>query len=178
MNKTARWTFYTAGVIFIILGFFSVFLPMVVLVSTAIFMGVGFLLAGLNNLIPYFTMRGNPLRPAWLLPLGVIDIVFGVFFLSHIWLVIFTVTMMLGIWVLLAGCVRVYISLKMKKAGIGKWWLMMINSSLMLVLSGILLSNPRAEGLVLALLTGLSLIGAGVLMITEGRMIYPADKEN
>jgi uncharacterized membrane protein HdeD (DUF308 family) len=172
-NKTARWTFYTAGVIFVILGLLSISLPMFVLVSTAVFMGVGFLMAGLNNLVPYFTMRGNPLRPAWFLPLGVLDVVFGVFFLSHIGLAIFTVTTMLGVWVLLAGCLRVYISLQIRRAGVGKWWLMMASAGLMLILSGFLLANPHVEGVILAIVSGLSLIGIGAMMITEGRMLYP-----
>ncbi|MDR3255424.1 MAG: DUF308 domain-containing protein [Synergistaceae bacterium] len=175
-NKTARWTFYTAGVIFVALGLLSAMRPVVALISTAISMGVGFILAGINNLVPYFTMRGNPLRPNWLLPLGLLDVLFGVFFLSHIGFAIFTITTLLGVWVLLSGCLRLYISIQIKAAGIAKWWLMLASAAVMLLLSAALLSHPQVEGIILALLTGLSLIGLGIMMIAEGRIIYPDEQ--
>ncbi len=67
-NKTARWTCYTAGGIFILLGIFSILHPFWALASTAILMGTGFLLSGINNLVPYFSMKNGAERPKWLLP--------------------------------------------------------------------------------------------------------------
>jgi uncharacterized membrane protein HdeD (DUF308 family) len=175
-NKTARWTFCTAGVVFVLLGILTLTRPLFVLSSVAVSMGVGFLFTGANSLVPYFSMRNNPLRPGWLLPLGVIDLIFGLLFLSRIGPAILAFTTLLGAWTLLAGFLRVWISLRVKSSGAKKWWVMLMSAFLMLALSAALLSFPRAEGVLLELLAGGSLIAVGVLMITEGRMIYPADR--
>ena len=173
-NKTARWTFYTAGVILVFIGILAILNPIIAILSTAVSMGIGFLLVGANYLVPYFSMRNNPLRPKWLLPLGVIDIVFGVLFITNIGLAMLALLTMLGAWMLLAGCMKLYASFAVKAAGAKKWWMMAISAVLMIVLSFLLLSNPAVEGFFLALLAGSSLIAAGALIIAEGRMIYPS----
>lgn len=172
-NKTARWTFFTTGAILVVLGVLSLLYPFVVLVTTAIFMGVGLLFCGLNHLVPYISMRNNPQRPVWMLPLAIVDIVVGVLFLSHIGLAIFTVTTLVGAWMLMTGGIRVFIAFKLKEAGAEKWWLMLASAILIMLVAGILLANPFVAGVAIALLTGASLIGMGVLVIMEGRTIYP-----
>jgi uncharacterized membrane protein HdeD (DUF308 family) len=44
----------------------------------------------------------------------------------------------------------------------------------MIALSLLLLSNPAAEGIFLAVIVGISLIGSGAAVITEGRLIFPS----
>lgn len=173
-NKTARWTFYTAGAIFILLGVLSLLHPFLALVSVAVFMGIGLIITGINNLVPFFTMKGNPLRPKWLLPMGILDILFGFLFISRIGLAIFTLSTLLGLWVLLVGCLRLYIAYEIKSAGVTKWWWMLVSAVLMLLAAAVLLSHPVAAVLGVAMLTGLSLIGVGALSIAEGRILYPA----
>lgn len=172
LNKTVRWTMYTAGVIFLFLGILSILHPFIILVSTAVFMGVGMILAGINNLVPYLTMRNNPLRPKWLLPLGIVDMAFGIVFLSHIGLAIFALTSIIGAWLLAAAATRFYIAYKLKTVGTVKWWATLATAALMVLLSLILLFVPELAELWTALLVGGSILAAGCLMIAEGRVIY------
>ena len=65
--KSMRWTLITSGVILIVLGIVSFFFPLASLMTLAFFIGIGFVVAGINHLVPYFSMRGSPLRPGWLL---------------------------------------------------------------------------------------------------------------
>ena len=176
-NKTARWTCYTAGCIFILLGFFSVLHPFWALASTAILMGIGFLLSGINNLVPYFSMKDIPERPKWLLPMAIIDIAFGLFFLSHIGLAIFTLSTLLGAWVILGGCVRAYTAFQLKSVGAERWWLMLVSAILMIAVGAVLLANPFAAAVWVAVLVGSTLVGAGLLSIAEGRTFYPPEKK-
>ncbi|MDR1019744.1 MAG: DUF308 domain-containing protein [Synergistaceae bacterium] len=173
-NKTARWTFYTAGAILVFVGMLSLLNPIVTLASIGVSIGLGLLLAGANYLVPYFSMRQNPLRPKWFLPLGVADLAFGVLFITHIALAVITLSTLLGAWMLLSGALKLYSSFLIRSAGVPKWWMMAASAVLMLILSFVLLSNPALEGLFLAVLTGVSLVSAGVLFIAEGRLIYPA----
>ena len=176
-TKTARWTFYTAGAILAFIGALALLNPIVTLASTGISMGVGFLLAGANYLVPYFSMRNNPLRPKWFLPLGVADLAFGVLFITHIALAAFTLSTLLGAWMLLSGALKLYSSFLIRSSGAPKWWMMSVSAVLMLILSFVLLSNPALEGLFLAALVGVSLVSAGTLFIAEGRLIYPAKRK-
>ncbi len=176
-NKTARWTCYTAGCIFILLGIFSVLHPFWALASTAILMGIGFLLSGINNLVPYFSMKSGPERPKWLLPMAIIDIVFGLFFLSHIGLAVFTLSTLVGAWVMLGGFVRGYTAFHLRAVGVPRWWVMLVGAALLVVVGAILLSNPFAAAVWVAALVGATLIGAGLLSITEGKALYPSEKK-
>ncbi len=168
-QKTVRWTAYTAGAIMIVLGALSVMRPLVV---PSVYLGVGFLLAGLNNLVPYFSMKANPLRPAWLLPCGVLDVFFGLFFLSHQALAIFTLSTILGAWILLAAGMRAYAAFDLRKAGVAKWWFSLLNACVMLLAAVLLLSNPFAAAFAASLLAGCTLILLGALLIAEGRIAY------
>ncbi|MDR1516124.1 MAG: DUF308 domain-containing protein [Synergistaceae bacterium] len=173
-NKTARWTFYTAGAILVFIGTLSILNPLITLISTAVSMGVGFLLAGANYLVPYFSMKKHPQRPKWFLLLGVADMLFGVLFITKIGLAILALSTLLGAWMLLTGALRLYASLLIRSTGAPKWWIMTVSAVLTLILSFLLLSNPTVEGLFLSTLVGVSLVAAGALFIAEGRMIYPA----
>ena len=177
VTKTARWTFYTAGGLMIVMGVVSLLHPMVALVSTAVLLGIGFLIAGLNNLVPYFTIKDPAIRPKWLLPLGIVDIVFGVVFISHIGLAMFTVTTLLGIWIALAGVMRLYIAFQLRAGGVTRWWIMLVSGVLMLIAAFLLLSNPIVAAIGVAMITGIALIGAGCLMIAEGGVIYPPQQK-
>lgn len=175
INRTGRWTLYAAGAILIFMGALAILEPLYAVVSASVFMGFGFLLSGVNNLIPYFTTKNDPLRPKWLLPLGIIDIVLGVFFLSHIWAAMFAITTLVGVWLLLTGCMRIYAASAVRGAGAQKWWLVLLNGVILILASAVLLSNPVSATVGMAWLAGIALVGTGVLMIAEGRVVYPAD---
>lgn len=172
-NRTARWTFYTTGVILILLGTAAFFNPMLSAVSMGFCMGIGFLIAGLNNLVPYFSMRGNPDRPNWLLPLGILDIALGVLFITRIGLAVFTLSTLLGIWALVVGGLRLWMSFQVKATGNKKWWLMAANGALMLLFALLLFSNPFAAVFAMTFLAGVVLVVSGCVIIAEGRLIYP-----
>lgn len=172
-NRTTRWTCYTAGGIFILLGAFSILHPFWAFASTAVRMGVGFLLSGLNNLVPYASMKDVAERPKWLLPMAVIDITFGLLFLSHIGLAVFALSTLLGVWVILGGFVRGCTAVQLRAAGVRKWWVMLTSAALAGVAGAFLLSNPFTVPAWVDALVGATLIGAGLLSIMEGRTLYP-----
>lgn len=172
-NKTARWTFYTSGAILILLGLVAFLNPMLSALTLGICMGVGFLIAGFNNLVPYFSMRDNPLRPKWLLPLGILDIVLGLLFLTRIGLAVFTLSTLLGCWILLVGAMRLWMSFQVKATGNEKWWLMTASGVLLLLCAFILFANPFAAVFAMTFLVGVVLVAAGCMIIAEGKLIYP-----
>lgn len=172
-NKTARWTFYTTGGILIILGIILLLNPLFSAAALGICAGIGFLIAGLNNLVPYFSMRDNPLRAKWLLPLGVIDLVIGALFITRIGLAAFTISTLLALWIFSVGVIRLWMSFQIKAAGNGKWWMTMASGALLLLCALTLFSNPFAAAFAVTFVAGIVLIMVGCVVIAEGRLVYP-----
>lgn|GEM_PF-1795264 len=172
-NKTARWTFYTSGVILIILGLLLLFNPMFSAVVLGVCVGIGFLIAGLNNLIPYFSMRGNPLRPRWLLPLGVLDVAVGFLFLTRIGLALFTVSVLLALWLLPVGLLRLWMAMEVRAAGNSHWWVTAASGVLLLLCAFVLFTNPFAAAFAVSFVAGVTLAVAGCVIIAEGKLVYP-----
>lgn len=175
VNAVARWTFYVSGAILVIAGIFAVFNPFAAVVSAAVLMGAGLLLAGINEAIAYFSIKSSE-RPVWMLVMCGINLAMGVFFLLHVGMAIFTVTALAGIWVLLSGGIRTYLSFKMRSAAIDSWWIMLVSGILMILLGIVLLANPFAAVITVAAFMAISLIGVGVLTILEGRATFPSAK--
>lgn len=173
LNKTARWTFYTTGGILILLGIILLLNPMFSAGALGFFAGIGFLIAGLNNLVPYFSMRDNPERPKWFLPLGVIDLVVGMLFITRIGLAVFTISTLLALWIFLGGIMRFWISFQRKAAGDGKWWMSAASGVLLVLCALVLFSNPFAAVFAVTFISGAVLIAIGAIIIAEGRMSYP-----
>lgn len=172
-NKTARWTFYTTGGILIILGILLLFNPLFSAAALGLCAGIGFLTAGLNNLVPYFSMKGNPLRPKWLLPLGVIDLVMGILFITRIGLAAFTVSTLLALWIFAVGVMRIWMSLQIRAAGNKKWWIPAGGGALFLLCALTLFSNPFAAVFAVTFVSGTALIAVGCVIIAEGKLVYP-----
>ena len=176
--KTMRWTLITTGVIFIILGVLSLFYPLSSLLSLAFFIGIGFIIAGINHLVPYFTLRGDPLRPGWLLPQGIIDILLGVVMLMNIGVTALMIPIMLGVWMLIAGIFRCAASFRLKRIGIPRWWVMLISGLLTLLCGAAVFFSPLvAGGLLVVSLMAATFIGIGCLAVAEASLIYPTRRQ-
>lgn len=170
--KTIRWTLYTTGGILILLGILSFFFPEASLMTLAVCVGVGFILAGINNLVPYFSLRGSPFRPAWLLPQGILDILLGVLMLTRIGLTSFMIPVLLGFWMIFTSVLRLSFCLQLRRAGLRKWWLMPVSAIAMLFCSLVMISSPVAGVLVVSWSIGTALVCAGLVMLAEARLIY------
>lgn len=175
--KSMRWTLFTTGGILILLGIISFFHPLASLMSLALFIGIGFVVAGINHLVPYFTMRGSAYRPSWLLPQGIIDILLGVLLLTRIGMTTLMIPLMLGFWVMFMGVLRLYSSFQLKRAGLQNWWLLLVSGIVLIVCSLVVLSSPIVGALFVTWLIGGMFICAGAAAIAEGKLIYPSTKK-
>jgi uncharacterized membrane protein HdeD (DUF308 family) len=172
LNRTARWTLYTAGVIYLILGALLASRPFFIDFSPAALIGVGMIIAGANSLVPHFSIGNNPLRPVWFLPIGVIDVIFGIVFISRIGLLFFSMTTIIGAWMILAALIRVHMARQLKGAGDAGWRYALASAAVITAVALLLFSNRGLAEFWELLLTGSSLVGVGCIMLIEGRMIY------
>ena len=95
-KKTLRWTLYFTGGILIVLGLWAMTYPVEALMSLAFSLGVGFVLAGINHLVPCFSLRGDPMYPRWMLVQGVLDLLIGIVMLTHLGVTAFMIPIMVA----------------------------------------------------------------------------------
>ncbi|MDR1731109.1 MAG: DUF308 domain-containing protein [Synergistaceae bacterium] len=170
--KTMRWTLCTTGAILIVLGILSFFHSLETLFSLAFFVGAGFLITGVNHLIPWFSMKGSPLRPLWLLPQSVLDILLGLLMLIRPGLTAFMIPVALGCWILLMAFLRFFSAFQVRRAGLSRWWMMLLSAVALVFCGMMMIASPLAGVAVVTWLVGSSFIGAGLLAIAEGRLLY------
>ncbi len=172
-GKGARWTFYISGGVLVAAGVLMLLEPLVAVVSLAFLMGIGLVLAGINELFGYFSMRKSAACPGWVPLLGILDIVVGMLLITRVGLAVFTITTLFGAWVLLAGALRVTIALKLRGAGANNWQFMLLMGVLMLLAALVLFVNPGVAVFTVAFMAAITLIAVGCLMIFEGKILFP-----
>lgn len=170
--RSMRWTQYTTGALLMIIGGLAILYPAASLVSAALFMGFGFLIAGLNHLVPYFTMRSETFRPVWLLPQGILDIILGILMISRIGLTSFMVPIFLAFWILLAGMVKIWVAFALKRLKFKRWGISLVGGIVLMLLAWFLASTPLLGALLVSWITGGIFISAGLLWIAEGKILY------
>ena len=170
--KTMRWTLYFTGALLIVLGFWAMTYPVGALMSLAFFLGIGFIAAGLNHLVPCFSLRGDPMCPRWMMLQGLLDLVVGVVMLTRIGLTAFMIPMVVACWFCFTGIVRIATSFRLKAVGLRGWWRMLLNGLLLVVCACLMAVSPFVAGLSVAFMMGSALVLSGIMMIVEGRWIF------
>lgn len=140
--------------------------------SLAFFLGLGFCLSGVNYLVPYFSRGEGSVYPGGFLFLGVLDLLTGVLMLTQLGLTAFMIPMVLAAWLVLAGAARVAISFRLRGLGFSKWWLMLLNGMVVVLLGCLMCASPMVAGLSVVMVLAWSLIAKGLLVILEARAVF------
>lgn len=170
--KTMRWTLYFTGALMIVLGFWAMTYPVGALMSLAFFLGIAFVVSGINHLVPCFSLRGDPMYPRWMLFQGLLDLLIGVVMLTRIGLTAFMIPMVVACWFCFTGIVRVVTSFRLKAAGLRGWWRMLLNGLLLVLCACLMAVSPFVAGLSVAFMMGGALVVSGIMTIVEGRGIF------
>ena len=176
--KSLRWTLYSTGGILIVLGLWSLAYPIDALLSLAFALGLGFCLSGLNHLVPCLSLRGDPLYPRWFLVLGALDLILGIIMLTRLGLTAFMIPLAVSIWMGGSGLVRIATSLRLRGLKVGKlrlfprWWLMLLSGLALVLCAGVLFASPLLAGLYVVFVLAGGLVGAGLLILLEARLIF------
>lgn len=171
-KKTLRWTLYFTGGILVVLGLWAMTYPIEALMSLALYLGIGFILAGLNHLVPCFSLRGDSLYPRWLFVLGVLDILIGVVMLTRLGLTAFMIPLMVAFWLFLTGLVRAVTAFRLRALGFRRWWRMLLNGLILAVCASLMAASPFVGGLSVAFMLGGTLVVSGVLILVEARGVF------
>ena len=163
----------TGGIIMSLLGIFSMFHPGRAILSLAVFIGFGFVIAGISHIFALFAYKnGSVDHPCWFMTQGVFEIVLGFILLANIGVTALSIPVMVAFWVLIDGIMRMTTSFQLKKANIGNWWHLLLYGLISMFFALILLTRPFAGIIAVTFLLGVTLLAWGITAIFEAINIY------
>ena len=134
-------------------------------------MGLVILVNGIMNLIRYFSNKekGNLYDFGFIS--GIMSVVVAVVFISKPNMIASIIPLILGVWILVNGVVKLQFSMNLRNYQNSNWTRSMVISGLSIVLGIVLILNPFKGAVVLTQIIGGFLIGYAVLDLLQTRTI-------
>jgi uncharacterized membrane protein HdeD (DUF308 family) len=162
----AHWKFFLIeGIILVILGLIAVCIPPLATVTVEILIGWLILLSGVLGLIMTFQTRGSP-GFGWSLLSAAVGILVGIALLIWPLSGVFSLTLMLTVFLALEGIVSIMYALAHRRESSSRWEMMLISGVVDLLLAGIILAGlPGTAAWAIGLIVGINLFFGGVALI-------------
>lgn len=165
-NDGFQWGPFILGVLSLILAFLAFNNPAVSIISVAILFGIGAILKGVFEL--FFRRRVRQFSgysSGWLILLGVIDILIGVFFLFNLSAGVLALPVIFAFWVIFDSIGTLVIASAIRQHSNTQFWFTLIIGIIGLIIGFLLLFNPLSSYVAIASLVGLFFMIQGILNI-------------
>lgn len=165
MNKTDqyRWGLYLfLGIISVLIGIFALILPEITFATLVILFAAYMLVDGVFFIaaaIERSTNRG------WYIFIGIVSILAGLFAIINPFAAGLALVYLFGIWALIAGIAAIAMAISLRKRIRGEGWYIAAGV-ITAVFAVLILLNPAAGAITLALLFGINALVRGILMIS------------
>lgn len=133
-----NWYLVISGICLFVLGCICWFFPGLTLFSIAVIAGIGFAIAGVMNLVSYFSYRGTPGVTGWMVVYAILDLIIAAMFLIHPIASAFVIPWVIAGFVLAFGVAEIVQCFAVRKSGFPGWGFMLA-SGILNVLIGIML---------------------------------------
>ncbi len=162
----AHWKFFLVeGIVLVILGLIAVGVPPLATVTVEILIGWLILLSGVLGLVMTFQTRGSP-GFGWSLVSAIVGILVGIALLIWPLSGVFSLTLMLTVFLALEGIVSIMYSLAHRRERSSRWELMLVSGIIDLILAGLILAGlPGTAAWAIGLIVGVNLFFGGVALI-------------
>lgn len=163
------------GTIILSIGYLLVGLMLLIMPQTSLGLicfafGLVILVSGIVNLVRYFRVRGKGLSAPFLLIGGVVALGLGLFLLLKPAFVMSILPVVLGLFIVLDGILRICNSVELGRAHGQKWWMLLLLGILSVGLGALVVFHPFDAIVSVAMLCGVMLIIEGALNL--GCIIY------
>lgn len=159
------------SIIFIVIGIFLIFRPETTLSLISYILGLVILVNGILNLIRYFSNRESGNLYDFGFIFGVMSVITAVIFISQPNMIASIIPLILGIWILVNGVIKLQVSMNLRNYQSSNWIRSMIISGFSVLLGIILVLNPFKGAVVITRMIGIFLIGYAILDLLESRTI-------
>jgi uncharacterized membrane protein HdeD (DUF308 family) len=153
------------GAIGIVFGLVALVWPLETALALALLWGVWALVDGVSSITQAFTPDGKKGR-VWLVVMGIIAVLAGIFAVTSPGLAAATLTLLLGLWLIVRGLFEVFGAFSSTREA--PRWLLLVGGALSLVLGVLFVANPGASAVALAALLGAIAMVWGVVFVVAG----------
>ncbi len=174
MTKTIQtnwWLLLLTGIIFLVLSVKIMMHPVESIVGLAFFIGWASLISGIFQVGFAFSVKTIVKNWSWRFFSGIINILFGIIFLSHPALTARALPFVLGFWIIFIGVSTFFVGLREQNNNTSGGWFDML-LGLIITVAGIWISyNPLMEAAMLSWLLTLGFIFYGLYFIGVSIML-------
>ena len=153
-----------SGIAFIGAGILTFVFAKATVFTLCIFFGLSFLISGVLETVSSVVNRKKLINRGWTLVLGVVNLLFGVLLLTHLFGTMIVIALFLGLSVSFRSIGGIILSLSMKNTN-PKWRYLLAFGITGVVFAIILLLHPLFAWKTILLFTGITFIAAGIFSI-------------
>lgn len=172
MLKEAKLFDLVIGIIMAILGVYIWMNPMDTLVAVSTYIGIIFVIIGVIYIFEFITRKHDRY-----LTYGILDVLIGTVLMSRGAFVVTSLSIILGLWILFTSILQITAAVRFKKINLSFWTYPLAVGILGVIFSFIILHNPAAGILTIAIALGAYMVFYGLLMISEYFFIRDLDEE-
>ena len=162
-NQISKYWYLTLikGIIMTLLAVLLFTSPEASLLVYVLYIGIGFIIAGVVQIVQGIKVKGNLDSWGWVVFGGVMDLFLGYILISHPGLTVSIIPIMIGFWAAFYGFFLIIDAF----SGTGGALLKIIFGILIIIMANTIIFNPVAFGLSLAIWLGVILLFAGIYNI-------------
>lgn len=150
------------GALFTLLGIYLFTIPLATYFTIVLFFSLSFLFSGLLELVFAIQNRNDLEGWGWHLTGGIFHVLIGLLLITRPDIAATTLPFLIGIALLFRAIQGLGFSFELKNYGLKKWWHLTVLSACGILLSFLIIANPIATGISLALIIALTFVLIGI----------------
>ena len=160
--KKAKHAYITISVIMLVLGLVLLIWPKMSLSVLCYLIGAMLIIGGVVKLVGYFSKDLYRLAFQFDLAFGILSILLGVVFIINPEHIISILPIVMGIFILVEGVLRVQTAMDAKTFGLSTWWMMILLAIATSACGLLLIFKPFESAIAMMMLLGVTLLIDGV----------------
>ena len=168
-SKKLSWSMLLAGAMFVILGIVCWVWPNLALATIAIILGIGFLVAGVANIVDYAVGRG--IFSIWLLVNGIFDVILGLIFVMNPLVSAWALTWLVGVVIIVSGVMQLISCWRLRGTMNAAWWISLLTGVITVLLGILMLAVPATLSLWISIFAIIYGVGLCVFAFRMPRLL-------
>lgn len=160
--KKWKWGYIALTIAVILLGVSLIIWPGISAEILCGLMGGILLVVGIVRILCYLQRGISALWHRYELPLGLMDAILGIYFLSRPANVILLLPVLVGFLIIVDSVFKIQTAMELKELKVSRWWSVMILAIVSILLAVFLIRNPFQGTVTLMIYVGITLVIDGI----------------
>lgn len=169
MTKTVRnpGLYLFRGIVLVLLGVLALLMPGITFATLVFLFGTYMLVDGIFYIIRAIESRKTTSGWGWYLVMGIISVITGIIAFIDPFAAGTALVFLFGFWIMLAGITAITTAINLRKSIRGEGWYIAAGV-ITVIFSLLIVFNPLAGAITLALFFGFNALANGILLIVLG----------